>query len=140
MKKEVFPYLVANIFILLNLTSCADYVYTTYIDYLNNTESTITIECYIDAEEPEKVITIAPGDNYIDLHNSVGFYEPFQEYCELHISSEEVMVTEKATLPLSGLFDIHNYQILIQEKLERHCRYIFTEDYFVDKTSFKRMH
>lgn len=50
------------------------------------------------------------------------------------------MVTEKATLPLSGLFDIHNYQILIQEKLERHCRYIFTEDYFVDKTSFKRMH
>ena len=115
MKKEVFPYLVANIFILLNLTSCADYVYTTYIDYLNNTESTITIECYIDAEEPEKVITIAPGDNYIDLHNSVGFYEPFQEYYELHISSEEVMVTEKATLPLSGLFDIHNYQILIKE-------------------------
>lgn len=124
--------------LVLGCSSCnVDKAHSTYYTYINNTASTITIECYyggisddevVDPNDLYKTHTILPRERY-----TIAFYEdvfcwPLDRCDYLLVKNEKVKVYDAGGN--DSLLYMETYTLTSASDTERYYEYIFTNDYF----------
>lgn len=141
MKKRIFFTLVGCLTV-LSLISChPDYTHYTYI---NQTASTITIECYYgntsddEVANPEdlyETIMILPGQTKTVTFDEMTFVLPFRwrnGLPYLLVKNNAVAVFERYSTSTDKLLYLESYTLVSSSETVRNYEYVFTEEYFKD--------
>ena len=144
MKKIVLSMFVGCM-VIFGCSSCTvDKGHTTYYAYVNQTASTITIECYygdawvdevVNPDELYKTITIPSGESNTVHLTSDTFCMPFlwlnspDVYLLVHNGQIKVFDDGSAD---DSLLMLETYTLTSESETVRHYEYVFTDDYFKD--------
>ena len=143
MKKRIFSTIVGCL-TALGIISChPDYTHYTHYTYINQTASTITIECYygrvpddeiVNPEDLYKTLTILPGEENTIVFSGKTFVEPFgwlnTSRVYLLVENEKVKVFERGAT--NNLLREKTYTLTSASDTVLHYEYDFTDDYFKD--------
>lgn len=143
MKKRIF-FTIVGCLIALSITSCyPDKARSTRYTYINQTASTITIECYygdvsedeiVNPEDLYKTLTILPGEENTVVLDGMTFAEPFgwlnTSGVYLLVENGKVKVFERGVT--NNLLREKTYTLTSASDTVRHYEYVFTDDYFKD--------
>ena len=144
MKKIVLSMFVGCM-VIFGCSSCTvDKGHTTYYTYVNQTASTITIECYygdgwveeiVNPDDLYETLTIQPGDKSTVKLYAMVFCLPFRwlnspdVYLLVHNGQIKVFDDESAD---DSLLIMETYTLTSESETVRHYEYVFTDDYFKD--------
>ena len=144
MKKRIFFTLVGCLTV-LSLISChPDYTHYTHYTYINQTASTITIECYYggaweaeeaDPDELYKTITIPSGESETVSLSDMTFCLPFRwlhTYSLYLLINNGSMIIFDDHLRSGTLLEMETYTLTSSSETVRNYEYVFTEEYFKD--------
>ncbi len=143
MKKRIF-FTIVGCLTALGIISChPDYTHYTHYTYINQTASTITIECYygrvpenevVNPEDLYKTLTILPGEENTIVFSGKTFVEPFgwlnTSRVYLLVENEKVKVFERGAT--NNLLREKTYTLTSASDTVLHYEYVFTDDYFKD--------
>ena len=142
MKKRIF-FTIVGCLTALGITSCyPDKARSTRYTYINQTASTITIECYygrvpddevVNPEDLYKTLTILPGEENTVVFDEMVFVDPFEwlnTTTYLLVKDEKVKVFERGAT--NNLLRKEAYTFTSASDTVRHYEYVFTDDYFKD--------
>lgn len=142
MKKIVLPMFVGCLAV-LGITSCyPDKARSTNYTYINQTASTITIECYygwvsvdegVNPDDLYKTLIILPGEENTVIFDDMTFVQPFgwlNTNTYLLVKNEKVKVFDNGKD--DSLLGMETYTLTSASDTERYYEYIFTDDYFKD--------
>lgn len=139
MKKIVLSMFVGCM-VIFGCSSCTvDKGHTTYYTYVNQTASTIAIECYYGRISDDEVVdpnnlyqtyTILPGDKSSVKLYGMTFCYPFDRCDYLLVKNEKVKVFDAGGD--DSLLIMETYTLTSESETVRHYEYVFTEDYFKD--------
>lgn len=143
MKKRIF-FTIVGCLTALGIISChPDYTHYTHYTYINQTASTITIECYygdvsedeiVNPEDLYKTLTILPGEENTIVFSGMTFAEPFgwlnTSGVYLLVENGKVKVFERGVT--NNLLREKTYTLTSASDTVLHYEYVFTDDYFKD--------
>ena len=143
MKKRIF-FTIVGCLTALGIISChPDYTHYTHYTYINQTASTITIECYygdvsedeiVNPEDLYKTLTILPGEENTIVFSGMTFAEPFgwlnTSGVYLLVENGKVKVFGRGVT--NNLLREKTYTLTSASDTVLHYEYVFTDDYFKD--------
>ena len=143
MKKRIF-FTIVGCLTVLSLISChPDKSRGTYYTYINQTASTVTIECYygrvpenevVNPDDLYKTLTIPAGEKNTVVFDGRAFAEPFgwqnRAGVYLLVKNEKVKVFDAEGD--DSLRAMETYTLTSASDTVRHYEYVFTDDYFKD--------
>ena len=143
MKKRIF-FTIVGCLTALGIISChPDYTHYTHYTYINQTASTITIECYygdvsedeiVNPEDLYKTLSILPGEENTIVFSGMTFAEPFgwlnTSGVYLLVENGKVKVFERGVT--NNLLREKTYTLTSASDTVLHYEYVFTDDYFKD--------
>lgn len=119
------------------------FTHYTHYTYINQTASTITIECYygdvsedeiVNPEDLYKTLTILPGEENTIVFSGMTFAEPFgwlnTSGVYLLVENGKVKVFERGVT--NNLLREKTYTLTSASDTVLHYEYVFTDDYFKD--------